>query len=108
VVGGGAGDGRGALDGVQPVHGGALAAAHPPACREVTDVAQATGLGRHEIGVQRHDDVGGVEAVAHLEVAAERPAGPRADGVAVGRLVQVPARLRVGVEQAADLRRQGR
>ena len=90
----GAGVGGRGLDHVQAVHRSA-AGVDVPLAGEVLHVAHHARPAAEEVGVERQDAVGPVEAVLDVERAPEGGARRRLRVVAVDRLVAVPGRLRV-------------
>ncbi len=103
VVGLRAGVGRNALGDVEPGHLRG-ARADPPPRREVPGVAQLAGAGIEQVGVQREDHVGLVEAIDGLDVLAEGLFGAGPGVVRSDRFVLNPLGLRHGRQQALDLR----
>src|SRR5262249_20796968 len=102
VIGGCAGETGGALDRIETVHRPAVCAV-APAGREGTDVAERPLCGREEIGGER-DDAGRVcEAVAGLDVFAQRDAGALASGSARDGLPPAPSGEGESIEERTDL-----
>ena len=106
MVGASAGRRRHALERVEPVH--AIGLLGTPPRREVARVAQRARSAAEEVGVERQDDVGLLEAVLRVDVLAERQLRAGARVLAAGRIPLMPFRGREAREQLADLRRQRR
>ena len=68
---------------------------------ELARVAQAAGPAAEEVGVEREDDVGLLEAVLRVDGLAEREPRAGARVVAARRLPLVPLRRREAREQIA-------
>ena len=67
-------------------------------------VACAGRAAREKVGVQGQDDVGAVQLVVGVQIAAEGEAGSGPRRVRTSRAVLVPFRVRIGREQSCDLR----
>ena len=102
MIGAGAGRGRHALERVEPVH--AVGALGPAPRGEIARVAQTARAAAEEVGVEREDDVGLVDAVLRLDVLAERELRAGAGVLAARRIPLVPLRGGKAREQIADLR----
>jgi hypothetical protein len=105
LVGGHARDGEHRLRHIEAVHLG-LPFADAPAIGELAGVAHCAWLRVEEVAVQRDDDLRVAQAVNRVQPLTERQPRPLVHIVAVNRLVLIPLRLRVGLQELADLRRQ--
>jgi hypothetical protein len=79
-----------------------------PARGEVARIAKRRRSAAEEVGVERQDDVGLLEAVLRVDEGAERHLRADARVVAARRIPLVPFRRREAGEQIADLRRERR
>ena len=96
-----AGRRRHALDRIQPVHRRRLFGT--AARGEIASVAEAAGAAAEEVGVERENHVGAIEAVLALDVFAERELRARARVVAARGIPLMPPGRRVAAEEIANL-----
>ena len=90
------------LDRVETIH--ALGLLGVAACGEIACVAEAAAPAAEEIGVERDDHVGLVEAVLRVDVLVECELRAGARAVGARRIPLMPFRRREAGEQIADLR----
>ncbi|MOA34772.1 hypothetical protein D3C78_1561760 [compost metagenome] len=102
MVGHGAREAGEGLGDVEPVgRGGA------PAVDEATGIEEVGGLREEEVGVQRNDDVGAVQAVVGVHRHAEGHGGACEGVLAAHGIVRHPAGLGETAQEALDLAQEG-
>ena len=106
VIGPRAGRRRHALERVQPIHPGGILG--PPPRAEVTRVAKSRWSASENVGIEREDDVGAIQAVLRVDVLAERELCAAARVLAAGRIPLMPGGGREACQEVADLRGQCR
>src|SRR5262245_30445316 len=101
MVGASTGGGRHALGDVEPVH--AIGRLGTPPCREFPRITQRARSTAEEVRIERHDDVGLLEAVLCVDVSAERELRARMCVLATGGIPLMPFCGRETREHLADL-----
>ena len=117
VIGRGAGDGRRALDGVQPVHGNRGRGVIRPATEDIIArrllrlatrgegprILEPARSPRQKIGVESDDHIGLVQMIDRLHLFAERLPAAGVNGVTCDGLIGMPLRLRELLLQPPEL-----